>query len=133
MTRSELLSAIRLAERESQSASRALGSLRELVELILKINGEVEAPSGTGELSQHLSDLAHAPKPLLKQWAAVCRHDPLLEYLIKSRKSYARTDRTRGKGARGLEVTVLVSYQGAVEVGFKGSRNQWEHLLRIRG
>jgi hypothetical protein len=104
-----------------------------MVESILAINGEVDGTIGNGEVARHLVNLAHAPKPVLKAWAAVCCHDPLLERLITARKKYARADRMRGKGTRDLEVAVNLTYQNATAAGFKGSRNQWEALLRMRG
>ncbi len=133
MTGSELLAAIGMAEKESDAASRALGSLRKIVEMVLQINGEVEPSTTSGEHAKRLNTLANAPKPLLKEWAVVCSHDPLLGYLIKARKSYARTNLTRGKGVRKLEVAILMTYQSAVNLGFNGSQNQWEDLLRMRG
>ncbi|MGV3533330.1 MAG: hypothetical protein ACO1QR_13255 [Chthoniobacteraceae bacterium] len=133
MTRSSLLAAIRSAERESHSAARTLGMLGKMVEMILATSGDSEESGCDPAHEAQIAALAAAPKPLLRQWAAVCSSDPLLAHLIKSRKSYAQSDRTRGKGARCLEVVVLISFPAAMELGFRGSRNQWEALLRLRG
>ncbi len=133
MTRSQFLATIRRAERESQSYAKALGSLRMIVEGILAINGDGEGNGCDEEFTRHLESLVSAPKPRLREWAAVCSHDPLLAHLIKARKSYARTNLTREKGVRKLEVAILMTYRSAVEIGFKGSPNQWEDLLRMRG
>src|SRR5687767_9697424 len=114
MKRIDLLSAIKTAEQESTAASKSLSVLGRMVEQILAINGETENSAQDGEIGRHLDDLARAPKPLLKAWAAVCCHDPLLGHLIAARRKYAQADRLRGKGTRNLEVALSLSYQGAV-------------------
>ena len=132
MTRSELLATIKKAERESDRACRSLGVLWRMVELVLAINGEAEVVPADPRMADTVQTLTKAPRPVLQEWAAVCCHDPLLHYLITSRKKYAQIDQKRGKGARELEVSVNLTYQGAMQAGFRGSRNQWEVLLRMR-
>lgn len=59
-----------------------------IVEGMLAINGNDEGNGCNEEFTRHLEALVSTPKPLLRQWAAVCSHDPLLAHLIKARKSY---------------------------------------------
>lgn len=131
MTRSELIRSIREAEKEANAANKRLAALRQIVETVTKMTGDLDTDL-TEEATKRLPILLKGPKHSLKVWAYICSHDPLLAYVISSRKNYRQTDTHRGKSARPLENVVSYTYIEAGYRGFKGSRNQWEHLLRMR-
>jgi hypothetical protein len=54
-------------------------------------------------------------------------HDPLASHIFVSRRHYRDIEDT--KSGKRREMTARVSFNTACELGFRGSRDEWERLM----
>jgi hypothetical protein len=54
-------------------------------------------------------------------------HDPLASHIFVSRRRYRQANDT--KSGKRREVNARLSFNTAVELGFRGSLNEWERLI----
>jgi hypothetical protein len=54
-------------------------------------------------------------------------HDPLASHIFVSRRNYRNVNDT--KSGRRRETMARLSFDAACELGFRGSRDEWERLM----
>jgi hypothetical protein len=59
--------------------------------------------------------------------AMKAEHDPLASHIFVSRRRYRQANDT--KSGKHREVNARLSFNTAVELGFRGSLNEWERLI----
>ena len=82
-----------------------------------------------GRLLDALQKLTDAICELESAVAAMkAEHDPLASHIFASRRQYRTANDT--KSGKRREVSARLSYNAACELGFRGSLDEWERLLR---
>jgi hypothetical protein len=59
--------------------------------------------------------------------AMEAEHDPLASHIFISRRHYRNANDT--KGGKRREINARLSFNGACELGFRGSLDEWERLM----
>jgi hypothetical protein len=59
--------------------------------------------------------------------AMEAEHDPLASHIFISRRRYRNANDT--KGGKRREINARLSFNGACELGFRGSLDEWERLM----
>jgi hypothetical protein len=57
--------------------------------------------------------------------------DEFAVFFFQSRRSFRYASEHATKSGKGVELAAITSYKDAMEKGFKGSLDQWRHLLQL--
>jgi hypothetical protein len=79
-------------------------------------------------LEQALERLSAAIRDVESELASMkAEHDPLASHIFVSRRHYRNANDT--KGGKRREMNARLSFDTACELGFRGSLDEWEHLM----